>query len=117
MAGLQKIIHILFHLSHLFHKDIALNIETPNGNKISLNDNSGETVITDENSNSVVMNAEGIEIKSCKNINFEAKKDISIKGININSKAQSNLKSEGGAGLEVSSSAMTVIKGSLIKLN
>jgi hypothetical protein len=43
--------------------------------------------------------------------------DIEIEGVNVKQKAQADFKAEGTAGLEVSSSAILKVKGSLVQIN
>jgi hypothetical protein len=43
--------------------------------------------------------------------------DIEVEGMNIKQKAQAEFKAEGSAGLEVSTSAIAKLKGSLVQIN
>lgn len=97
-------------------KKIA-SLETPSGKKIVLDDDSGEIRIEDDNSNVVVLDQSGITIESSKDIVLKAKGDISLEGINIELKANAQIKAEGSAGLELTSNAVTVLKGSIVQIN
>ena len=91
--------------------------ETPNGNKISISDDEGAIVVTDESNNSITMDAGGITIESAGDISIKASGDVNIEGTNTNVKASAQYKAEGSAGVEMSSSATAVVKGSLVQIN
>ena len=102
----------------IFNDDkISLTIETPNGNKISISDDEGAIVVTDESNNSITMDAGGITIESAGDISIKASGDVNIEGTNTNVKASAQYKAEGSAGVEMSSSATAVVKGSLVQIN
>lgn len=94
-----------------------ITIETPNGNKITISDEDGKIELTDENSNKLTMDSNGILMESNSEINIKSTSDINIEGTNVNVKANANMKAEGSAGATVSSSGMTEVKGSLVKIN
>jgi hypothetical protein len=56
-------------------------------------------------------------LESAKDIILKASGDVKIEGTNIEIKASAQLKAEGGAGAEFSSSASTTVKGSLVQIN
>ena len=95
----------------------SISIETPNGNKITLSDEEGSILVEDENGNKATLNSDGIDLESAKDIILKASGDIKIEGINIEIKASAQLKADGGAGAEFSSSASTKVKGSLVQIN
>ena len=95
----------------------SITIETPNGNKIILSDDEGSIELEDENGNKTTMDSSGITIESASDITIKATGDITIEGTNINEKASANYKAEGGAGAELSTSAVAVVKGSLVQIN
>ncbi len=68
-------------------------IETPAGKKVTIDEDSGK----------------GFSIKATGDCNSEAR--------NINVKANAQFKAEGSAGAEVSTSAVAVLKGSLVQIN
>jgi Rhs element Vgr protein len=104
-------------------KVIAL--ETPGGNKITISDEAKGITLEDQNGNSLTLNDSGIIMKSSKDITLEAtgklilkaSQDASLEGLNVSAKAQAQFKAEGSAGAEVSTSAIAVLKGSLVKIN
>ena len=93
-------------------------LSTPAGKSVALDDQAGVIFISDEHGNALELSSKGIaltsdgdiEIKASGNINFEG-------GINLEAKAGAQYKAEGSAGAEVSSSGVTVIKGSLVQIN
>lgn len=104
-------------------KVIAL--ETPGGNKITISDDAKGITLEDQNGNSLKLNDSGITLKSTKDITLEAAskltlkatQDTSIEGLNVSAKAKAQFKAEGSAGAEVSTSAIAILKGSLVKIN
>lgn len=103
-------------------KNQSVLIETPGGNSILVADkkdnaDDAQIVLTDANNNKIEMNKEGITITSGKDLNLKATGDIKIEGVNITQSADGQLKSEGNGGVELSSSANTVVKGSVVQIN
>jgi uncharacterized protein involved in type VI secretion and phage assembly len=98
-------------------EDEKLVLETPAGQHLSLSDADGEIVMEDSNGNSIKLSSDGIALTSPKDLILEATGDVNISGANVNGSAQAQLKLEGSAGIEVSSSAITTIKGSLVQIN
>jgi Rhs element Vgr protein len=96
---------------------IALSIETPNGNKLVLSDEDGGITLEDENRNKLVLNGDGITIESASDIKITASGDVTIQGVNVSTSADAELKAEGSASAEVSSSGTMVVKGSLVQIN
>ncbi len=92
-------------------------VETPKGKKLTLNDEDGEVKLEDENSNVITLSSNGISVESAGNIDISSKGDVTIEGINVNIKASAQFNAEGTAGTEVSSNAITVVKGSLVQIN
>ena len=56
-------------------------------------------------------------MESAGDITIKASGDVNIEGTNINVKANAQLTAEGGSGAELSSGAVTVIKGSQVQIN
>lgn len=92
-------------------------LETPNGNKILLSEDEAAIQIEDENGHKVTLDGDGILLDSKGDVNIKAGGDVNIEGTNVNVKAQSVFKAEGSSGAEVSSSASTTIKGSIVQIN
>ena len=96
---------------------IEILIETPKGNIIRLSEDDGVVEIKDENSNSIELSSNGIKMESASDINIKASGDITIEGTNVNLNANAQAQLVGSAGAEVSSSAVTTIKGSVVQIN
>lgn len=103
----------------LFNDDKkVLTIDTPGGNKLALDEDKGEINITDQNGNKIVLSSSGIVIESAGDLTLKASKAIKMESqTDLGIKAGTQFKAEGTAGLEVSSSAVTVVKGSLVQIN
>lgn len=95
----------------------TITLETPAGKSIMLDEDEGIIKLEDENNNIVTMNNDGISLESGGDITLKATGDVTIEGNNIEAKATMNFKAEGSAGIEVSSSATAVLKGSLVQIN
>ncbi|AKG21581.1 type VI secretion system tip protein VgrG [Calothrix sp. 336/3] len=102
-----------------------MTLETPGGNKIIISDEDKGITLKDQNGNTMTMNDKGITIKSPKDITLEATgkltlkaaQDTSVEGLNVNVKANAQFKAQGNAGAEVSTSAIAILKGSLVQIN
>jgi Rhs element Vgr protein len=94
-----------------------IKIETPGGNFITLDEDQKQIAIQDINGNKIEMSEDGIKIESIKDIILEASGDFKIDGTNITTNANAQLKLSGSAGTEVSSSAITKVKGSMVQIN
>lgn len=95
----------------------VIEISTPAGKIITLDEDQGNIVIADDNSNTVTIDDSGITLNSPKDINIKATGDVNIEGTNVSIAANANFKAEGSAGAEVSTSAVAVLKGSLVQIN
>lgn len=95
----------------------SISLETPNGNKMTISDEEKGFVLEDENGNKVILNSDGVQYESSKDFIIKASGDVKIEGVNIEIKASAELKAEGGAGAEFSSSGATNVKGSLVQIN
>lgn len=95
----------------------SITIETPGGKKVIIDEDAGSIVIEDENSNSITLDSSGIVAESGSDFIIKASGDVKIEGTNIELKANANFKAEGSAGAEVSTSAVAVLKGSLVQIN
>ncbi len=102
---------------HFNDEKKILTIETPAGNKVMLNEDAGEIVMEDQSSNKITMDSSGISLESSGDIVLKASGDIKLDGINIQHSAQAEFKAEGSAGIEVSSSGIATLKGSLVQIN
>nr|WP_315157149.1 type VI secretion system tip protein VgrG [uncultured Flavobacterium sp.] len=95
----------------------SINIETPAGKKITLDEDAGTIVIEDENSNVITIDSNGIKMESAGKIELIATGDVNIEGANVNIKASAQFKAEGSTGVEMSSSATAILKGSIVQIN
>jgi Rhs element Vgr protein len=82
-------------------KKIAL-LETPAGNRMTLSEDAQGVKIEDQNGNKIELSPQGIRIESASALEL---------------KAGSELKLEGSAGAQLSSSATTKVRGSLVQIN
>jgi Rhs element Vgr protein len=94
-----------------------IKIETPGGNFITLDEDQKQIAIQDINGNKIEMSEDGIKIESIKDIILKASGDFKIDGTNITTNANAELKLSGSAGTEISSSAITKVKGSMVQIN
>jgi len=102
----------------LFNDDKkSVTIETPAGKIITLDEDKGVITLEDEHKNVITMDDKGITIESAGEIGIVAKKDLTLEGMNVNIKANAQLKAEGSAGAELSTSAVAVLKGSIVQIN
>jgi uncharacterized protein involved in type VI secretion and phage assembly len=95
-----------------------IRLETPAGKKILLDEDKGVLQMEDENGNKIVMDSSGILIESAKDLTLKA--GGKIKGessADLELKAGGNFKAEGSGGAEVKTSAIAVLKGSLVQIN
>jgi len=101
-------------------EDPSMTFETKGGNKLIISEKKNDEGITlqDQHGNKIVMNKDGINIESSKKMVLKASSgDIEIEGMNVKQKAQAEFKAEGTGGVEVSSSAIAKLKGSLVQIN
>lgn len=91
--------------------------DTPAGNKILISEDQKGITLEDQNGNKIVMNDSGIEITSSKDFKVKASGDVSVEGTNAEIKANAQYKASGGSGAELSSSAVTNVKGSMVNIN
>lgn len=102
----------------IFNDDkISYTLETPAGKKVIVDEDADVIKIEDEHANVITLNSDGISMESAGDIKIKASGDVNIEGTNVNVKASAQLKAEGSSGSEVSSGAVTVIKGSQVKIN
>jgi Rhs element Vgr protein len=95
-----------------------INIETPGGHKVQIDEDAKKIHLEDMNGNKITMNEDGINIESIKDIIIKAANDVKMEGgSNVNVKGGAQTKVEGGAGAEISSGATTAVKGSMVNIN
>ncbi|MEQ9289283.1 MAG: type VI secretion system tip protein VgrG [Cyclobacteriaceae bacterium] len=114
-------------------EDKIITIETPGGQKVTLDDKAKSLKLEDQNKNSVLLDKGGITLNSGKDIKLTAKGkvsisatgnadisskgDVSIKGNNINSKANIALSAQGSASAELKASGNVTVKGAMVMIN
>ena len=99
-------------------KDKSMTFETPGGNKLILSEKDKGITIQDQNGNKVLLNKDGITLESSKKLILKSSSgDIEAEGMNIKHTAKSQFKAEGSAGIELTSSAVAKLKGSLVQIN
>ena len=102
----------------LFNDELnTILVKTPGERLITINDDSEEITIDDAGNGKIILNSDGITITSSADINIEATGDLNLSGTNVSIKAQSEFKAEGASGAELSTSAIAVLKGSLVQIN
>ena len=98
-------------------EDKSVIVETPKGKKITMDEKADVIILEDDHNNKITMDKAGIAIESGKDIIIKATGDVKVDGVNIEQAAQAQFKAEGTAGIEVSSSAIAKLKGSLVQIN
>jgi len=106
-------------MKFIFNDDeVSVTLETPNGNKLVISDADGGIKLEDENGNLIQMDSNGIKIESATEISYKSSTDMKVEsGTNMELKAGAQFKAEGSAGAEVSTSAVAVLKGSMVQIN
>jgi len=94
-----------------------IRLETPAGKIITLDEDTGELKLVDENENKIIMNSDGISIQSNGKIELKAQQDIKMEGLNIEAKSQASFKAEGSASAEVKASGTLTLKGAMVQIN
>ncbi|RDC62680.1 type VI secretion system tip protein VgrG [Adhaeribacter pallidiroseus] len=95
-----------------------INLETPKGKKIEINEDQDTIILSDQNNNKITLDASGIKIESAKDITLKsAGGNIKMEGVNIEGKAQAKYSAEGSATASLQSSGQTVVKGSIVNIN
>ena len=112
-------------------KDKIVKIKTATKREITISDKD-ESIIVDNNGDTVSMTKDGINIKCSKDIiiegknininasggvNIKAKSDVKIEGANISTKGSMGVNIKGGSGAKLESSGITEIKGTMVNIN
>lgn len=106
-------------------EDKSVNIETPGGNSIFIDDETKSIILEDQNKNSIKMDESGItissqgdiSIESSKSVNIKSQMDLEMEGMNIKNTANAKFSADGQAGAELTTSAIAVVKGSMVQIN
>jgi Rhs element Vgr protein len=83
-------------------KKPSVTVITPKKKSIVIDDKDGSIILKDELNNKITMNKDGISIESAKDIKL---------------KATGQVKAEGTAGIELTSSGQAVLKGKVVNIN
>jgi Rhs element Vgr protein len=108
-------------------------IDTPGGNKVVISDDQKSILLSDQNSNKVELNSNGIIMNSPKDItlnsksrividaisgiDISSKSDVKVTGLNINQTANVGFVAKGSATAELSASGQTTVKGAMVMIN
>jgi Rhs element Vgr protein len=102
-----------------FNDDLhAITLSSPNGNVIEISEDASGITLKDENGNQYIMNAAGISLQSASDLSISASGKIEINaGTSLDLAAGAQFSAQGDSGATLESSATTVVKGSLVKIN
>ena len=100
-------------------------LKTPGGNSIFIGDETKSIILEDQNKNSIKMDESGItissqgdiSIESSKSVNIKSQMDLEMEGMNIKNTANAKFSADGQAGAELTTSAIAVVKGSMVQIN
>jgi hypothetical protein len=104
----------------------VVTVKTPGANQITLDDENKKIQLKDQNGNTIEMSSSGIKIDSAGELTLSAAKnvtisssggDVSIDGTNVKSSAKAKFEASGNAGLDLKTSAIAELKGSMVKIN
>jgi Rhs element Vgr protein len=100
----------------------TVTIETPKKQKILISDKEDSSTayirMEDANGNSITMDKDGITIYSEKDLTFEAKKNINLKGVNVSNTCSGSFEATGRSGAKLEASGgNTEVKGTLVMIN
>jgi uncharacterized protein involved in type VI secretion and phage assembly len=114
-------------------EDKSITIKTPGGRSVIISDKEESITITNGSANTITLGKQDVEIKCNQNITLNAQKsitlqatdgielkatnDVNISGMNVSAKAQMKASVVGSTSAELQSSAVTVVKGSLVQIN
>lgn len=100
----------------------TVTIETPKEQKILISDKEDSSTayisLEDANGNKITMDKDGITIYSEKDLTFEAKKNITLKGVNVTNTCSGSFEATGRSGAKLEASGgNTEVKGTLVMIN
>lgn len=97
--------------------EVNLTVEFPRRHKLVFSETDSGVLIEDDSSNRIELNSSGISYESASDIKIKASGDIALEATNVELAASAQLKVEGGASAELSSSGTATISGSLVRIN
>jgi len=106
-------------------EDKSLQLETPGGQSLCLNDKDGAVILKDKNGNVLTMDKSGICLESGKDITLKAKggialtatKGIQAEGLDVKVTGKKELALESKAMAELKAGAVLTVKGAMVKIN
>ncbi|MBU0487549.1 MAG: type VI secretion system tip protein VgrG [Bacteroidetes bacterium] len=102
-----------------------LTIKTPGGNQVVLDDDAKAVTVKDSGGNQISLKGSTLEIKAKQDLKLtaagkiilNATGDLTLNGMNVKAAANAQFSAEGKAGVEVKTSAIAILKGSMVKIN
>jgi uncharacterized protein involved in type VI secretion and phage assembly len=95
----------------------SMTLETPGGKKLVVDEDAGEMRMEDENGNKIILDSNGITLDSAKDLVFKAAQNVTLEGVSVSHKAQSELSLEGQGKAQLSASGEVVVRGSFVRIN
>lgn len=109
---------------HFNDKTKTITIDTPAGNSIMLDEAGTQIVVKDQNDNKITMNPAGVKMESPADVEIKATGKLTLTAGTTLTIGAADIKANASAGLELtgstaklSSSGITEVKGSLVKIN
>lgn len=94
-----------------------MRIETPAGNRVTLSDDDKSILMEDQHGNRIELGSDGIRVESSKSLALKAGTELSLEATSTVAAKGAELKLEGTSGAELTSTAITKVRGSLLQLN
>ena len=111
----------------------VITVSTPGKNSLEISDDGKHIKLADQHKNEIVMDSNGIFLKSAKDITLKAKggitldatskisgtakSDVSLEGMNVKIQAKVGATVKGNATAELSASGQTTVKGAMVMIN
>ena len=95
----------------------SFTLETPKGKFFILDDDAGIIKLEDDFGNKIILDQDGINIESSKDMKLKASNNYNLEALKIESKANTTLRAEGSAGAEFVSSSTVTIQGAIVRIN
>jgi Rhs element Vgr protein len=111
----------------------VIEIRTPSGRSVRMDDGSGQVTVADANQNSITLAPKGVTIESAsdltlkargsvvidagKDLSLAAKGDASLEGQQVAHRAKTKFSASGTTAAELTASGMLVLRGALVKIN
>lgn len=96
----------------------SIDIETPAGKKIVLDDDGDKLILQDQHNNKITLDSQGISLESGKDIVFKTSAgDVKVNANNIDQQATIKFSANGNSTAEFKSSGPTMLKGAIVNIN